>query len=95
MVRRGGYVKVVGLGFSDGLRLKLPWAILGLGVVVKMIYDEEERRVGRVLATRFFSLDSFSPKPSSFSSTLVTLAQINHYGNNIFHISLFLDGHDS
>ena len=30
---------------------------------------------------RVFFLDSFSPKSSSFSPTLVTLAQINNYEN--------------
>ena len=34
-----------------------------------------------VEAIRVFFLDSFSPKTSNFSSTLVTLTQINHYGN--------------
>ena len=56
-------------------------------------------RVSIILATGVFLLDSLSSKSSSFSSTrrnaFVTLAQINQYGNNIFHKSLFLDRLDS
>ena len=41
------------------------------------------------------TLGFFLSKTSSLSSTLVTLAQVNNYENNIFHKLLFLDRLDS
>ena len=50
-------------------------------------------RLGLVNRVFFFlsSLDFFSLKTSSSSSTLETLAQLNNYENNIFHKLLILD----
>jgi len=81
---------------GDGGILGLAWVNGGvMGMMMKygcsddVIYGGEEGRVwlGLVIRVSFFlsSLDFSSLKTSSSSPTLEILAQLNNYGNNIFH----------